>query len=131
MVVLGIDYGTKRIGLALAQDNEKPHRLAVVAHQDWRHHLEKAVADHGVTQVVIGLPRNLDGDDTPQTMRVRVFAQEVEEALHLPVRLQDEADTSNQARKRLANAGHKMLEIERQLDAEAAVIIVEDYLSDH
>jgi putative Holliday junction resolvase len=128
VTVLGIDYGLKRVGVALAESGERPRRLAVIPAPNCQVRLIELIKKYGVTELVVGLPRNLDGDDTPQTVAARLFAKELEDRVLLPVTLQDEADTSNLARERLAGEGLKMLEIERQLDAEAAVIIVEDYL---
>jgi putative Holliday junction resolvase len=130
MVVLGIDYGAKRVGLALALEDEMPQRFKVVANDDGLMAcLVELAEDHDIDTVVVGLPRNLDGDDTAQTQEVREFADQLADAFDCEVVLQDEADTSNIARQRLQMAKLPPVEVERLVDAEAATIILEDYLA--
>lgn len=131
MTVLGIDYGTKRIGLSLASDGESPRRLQVIVNdQQLFEHLRQVIAEHSVSMVAVGLPRNLDGEDTQQTGLARAFAQRLVDEFEIRVVLQDEADTSNLARQRLTHQKLSDQERERQVDAEAAVIILEDYIRD-
>jgi putative Holliday junction resolvase len=130
MVVLGIDYGAKRVGLALALEDEMPQRFKVVANDDGLMAcLVELAEDHDIDTVVVGLPRNLDGDDTAQTQEVREFVDQLADAFDCEVVLQDEADTSNIARQRLQMAKLPPVEVERLVDAEAATIILEDYLA--
>ena len=127
--ILGIDYGGKRIGLALCAGRETPKRLSTIENDsDTLGKLEKIVDEYRVTSVVVGLPRNLEGEDTTQTVAVRGFADRLKEKLHLVrIELQDEALTSQEALKRLgaANADPKLV------DQEAAVIILEDYIAEN
>lgn len=89
--------------------------------------LQEQVNVQAAEVAVVGLPRNLDGDDTAQTATVRAFADRLRTACSgVAVYLQDEALTSETARTRLGNevgsraSGH--------VDQEAAVIILEDYI---
>lgn len=129
MAILGIDYGQKRVGLALAADGGRPHRLEVVeGGAGLERRLKDIATRNGVQLVVVGLPRNLDGDDTSWTHEVRQFAAGLEKSLGLQVALQDEADTTNVARTRLEEERVKESELPKLVDAEAAVVILEDYL---
>ncbi|HUF22693.1 MAG TPA: Holliday junction resolvase RuvX [Vicinamibacterales bacterium] len=137
MRVLGIDFGGKRIGLALsdatgtlaspwkaveggaplaAADRMKP----VVA--------ELAASDDGLEAIVVGLPRRLDGSDNDQTPLVRAFAAELARVSSLPVILQDERLTSLEADSRLALGERDWRKRKAKLDATAAAIILQDYL---
>lgn len=84
------------------------------------------IEENNVDTLVVGLPRNLDGRDTAQTRAVRQFVEALQ--LDLPIVFQDEALTSQQAeaglrqRKRGYNRG--------DVDAEAAAIILTDYLGE-
>lgn len=137
--VLGIDFGGKRIGLALSDatgmlaspwkaiEGGPPLAAAgrvkqVVA--------ELAALEDGLEAIVVGLPRRLDGSDNDQTPLVRAFAAELARASSLPVILQDERLTSHEADARLALGERDWRKRKARLDATAAAIILQDYL-DH
>lgn len=122
---LGIDYGLSRVGLATADTEVKlaaPHSTVAPAE------LATAIAAAGPFEaVVVGLPRSLDGRDTPQTLAVRRFCDDVLwRQLHIEPIFQDEAGTSSIAEERLKAAGRKYSK--GDIDAEAAAIILQDYL---
>ncbi len=121
---LGIDYGAKRVGLATADEPARLARpLATVAPAE----LVSAIEQAGpFDALVIGLPRSLDGTDTPQTLAVRRFADDRLADLAPELVFQDEAGTSSLARDRLEAAGRPYRP--EQIDAEAAAIILQDYL---
>lgn len=124
MRYLGIDYGAKRIGLATADDEVRlAQPLATVSPRELLARI-KQEGPFGV--VVVGLPRGLDGSDTPQTLAVRRFTDDHLGDLDAEVTFQDEAGTSGVAEDRLREAG-KPYQAE-QIDAEAAAIILQDYL---
>lgn len=120
--LLGIDYGSVRVGLALAEAPAPPHRLATLPNDaQLIETLHQLIADHQVDKVVVGLPRGLDGQETAQTKAAREFA----ESLGHEVVLQDEAGTSSAARDRLGKQVERQPEL---IDQEAAAIMLEDYL---
>lgn len=126
--ILGIDFGAKRVGLAMAVDGAPPQRLETLVNDAQLFQtLGQRIATHAIDTVVVGLPRNLEGDDTPQTAVARAFAARLQ-ASHpdLTVALQDEALTSQTARVRLQQ--QKVSNPRAILDQEAAAIIVEDFL---
>ncbi len=131
MPALGIDYGSKRIGLSISRDLQFTNRLKTIAGgEDSIAEIVKIIEAESIQTVVVGLPRNLNGEETGQTQTVRKFVAELEDAIHANVVLQDEADTSNLARDRLRSQGLNHRQVEEEVDAEAAVIILEDYLSE-
>lgn len=118
---LGIDYGARRIGLAVGNDEAKiaqPLKTLVTDKGYWDD-LVAVIGEQEISELVVGLPRNLNGDDTAQTREVRFFAAELA-SLKLPIHLQDEAGTTDAA-KQLDGA-------KTDLDALAAMIILQDYL---
>lgn len=122
---LGIDYGIKRIGLAVADAEAKLARpLATVSAAE----LVKTIQREGPFQtVVVGLPRSLDGHETAQTLAVRRFTDDVLwRHLQIEAQFQDEAGTSAVAEDRLREAGKPY--DKAAIDAEAAAIILQDYL---
>jgi putative Holliday junction resolvase len=121
---IGIDYGVKRVGLATASDEV---RLASPLKTVPPSELLDVLKHEGPFDVlVVGLPRSLDGNDTPQTLAVRRFTDDRLGDLDIEVVFQDEAGTSSVAVEHLEAAGRKYQP--EQIDAEAAAIILQDYL---
>jgi putative holliday junction resolvase len=125
MTVLGFDYGSRRIGVALgASGLARP--LGMVDASGWREPVREFVTRHTPERLVVGLPRGLDGQETVQTAKARDFARQLEDFTKLPVDLIDEAGTSGVAEDRLRASGKRY--DKGAIDAEAAAIIVQDYL---
>lgn len=127
---LGIDYGAKRVGVAVGDtDTGFARGLTTLTNvPSLLDDLRRLAKENDIDGYILGLPRNLEGGDTSQTAVVRKFAQALEK-LGLPVILQDEALTTEQA---AANLGPRLVvKNTGQLDQEAARIILEDYLREH
>jgi putative Holliday junction resolvase len=122
---LGIDYGVRRIGLATADPEAK---LAVPRQAVSATELVAFIKAEGpFAAVVVGLPRSLDGHNTPQTLAVRRFTDDILGGqLGLDPIFQDEAGTSSIAEEQLKESG-KPYE-KGDIDAAAAAIILQDYL---
>jgi putative holliday junction resolvase len=136
--VLGIDYGARRIGLALSDATAtlaSPWRLVQRPPSD-AETLRLMIAeisalaadDDGLEAVVIGWPRRLDGSATDQTKRVETFARAIEAQTAVPVVLQDERLSSREAESRLAAREPDWRKRKAKLDAAAAAVILQDYL---
>jgi putative holliday junction resolvase len=136
--VLGIDYGAKRIGLALSDATgtlaspwrsiERPRSetetLRLVVNEVER----LANGDDGLSAVVVGWPRRLDGTPTHQTAQVEGFKRALEQRVMVPVLLQDERLSSREAESRLAVREPDWRRRKSKLDAAAAAIVLQDYL---
>ena len=139
MRVLGIDYGGRRVGLALSDVTgtlaspwrllERPpsetETLRLIAN------LVDSLRrdDDGLGAVVVGWPRRLDGSPTHQTALVEAFSRALEQRVGLPVVLQDERLSSHAADERLAERGERDWRArKKKLDAAAAAVILQDYL---
>ena len=91
--------------------------------------VEKITAAGPFERVIVGLPRSLDGRDTPQTLAVRRFCDDVLwRKLQIEPIFQDEAGTSSVAEDRLKESGRSYAKVD--IDAEAAAIILQDYLDE-
>lgn len=140
MRALGIDYGERRIGLALSDvtgllaspwkkiDNDSNLDAAAKKLAGEVRALE--AEDEGLGAIVIGLPRRLSGDDNDQTARVRKLAALLADEVVIPITLQDERLTSHEAGEILAQREHDWRKRKQQLDAMAAALILQDFL-DH
>jgi putative Holliday junction resolvase len=87
-----------------------------------------AAEDDGITEVVVGLPRRLDGSPNEMTPRVERFARDLAARAELPVRLQDERLSSHEAELRLGVREKDWRQRKKRLDAAAAAVILQDYL---
>jgi len=136
--VLGIDYGARRIGLALSDATAtlaSPWRLVQrpPSEAETLRLMIKEIAtltadEDGLEAVVIGWPRRLDGSATDQTKFVEAFARAIEAQITVPVVLQDERLSSHEAESRLAARESDWRKRKAKLDAAAAAIILQDYL---
>jgi putative Holliday junction resolvase len=87
-----------------------------------------ASEDDGVSGVVVGLPRRLDGSPNEMTPRVERFARDLAASTQLPVTLQDERLSSHEAESRLGQREKDWRVRKKRLDAAAAAVILQDYL---
>lgn len=130
-IVLGLDVGSVRIGVALARSDVRIARpLMTVDNNEQVYDVIKALVDeHKVTAVVVGWPRGMRGQATEQTKYAETFAEALRQRLGqpIPVTLQDEALTSQKAEAELRNRNKPFEKAE--VDALAATYILDDYLT--
>jgi putative Holliday junction resolvase len=126
--IAALDLGTARIGVAIADMQVRLAHPVDTLHNDDSlvQHLREFCDQEHVTQLVIGLPRGLEGQTTPQTEATQTFGSSLAEQLKLPVNWQDEALTSAQAEAELKARGKPYTK--EAIDALSATYILEDYL---
>jgi putative Holliday junction resolvase len=139
--VAGLDVGERRIGVAVSDATRTLARPVGVLRISGLEGdaLERAAAevarlaseDDGLSSLVVGLPRRLDGSPNDMTPRVEAFAEALRHRTSLPVVLQDERLTSREAESRLALREKDWRARKDRLDAAAAAIILQDYLDGH
>ncbi len=129
--VMALDVGNKRIGVALASiDARLPSPLTTLENNDnFIKNLTELIKEHKVAILVVGLPRGLEGQETEQTHTTIEFTQKLKAEIKLPIRMQDEAVTSLQARKVLDDKGKAYSK--EDIDAMAAAIILQDFIEQH
>lgn len=125
---LGIDVGARRIGIARVNSVAKiPEPLCTFLNDDtFPEAMTRLIAEHQIDAIVVGLPRNLQGVETPQTNIVRDFVDQViKKATNLPIIFQDETLTS-------IAAGHHTHEAVTRfgLDSLAATEILKDFIKE-
>jgi putative Holliday junction resolvase len=139
--VLGIDYGARRIGLALSDASatlaspwrsidrppSEPATLDLLVSEIQ----SLAASGEGLAAVVVGWPRRLDGSPTHLTSAVEALARALEARVPLPVVLQDERLSSHEAESRLARREPDWRKRKARLDAAAAAVVLQDYLDSH
>jgi putative Holliday junction resolvase len=131
--ILGIDYGTRRIGIAIADTETRipvPHNVVMGRNDPTRDAvtiIELAKREQAIF-FVVGLPLNMTAGESDQTALTRRFAEELKRLSKLPVHLVDERLTSFAAQELLDEAGVKRKKQKRNIDAIAAQRILQSFL---
>ena len=138
MRVLGIDYGGRRIGLALSDPTGLLARpWKTVAHDGDPTDAARMIAaeiddlireEDGLECIVVGFPRRLGGEANDQTAHVGALVTALGSMTSVPIVLQDERLTSRAADELLARRERDWRRRKEQLDAMAAAVILQDYL---
>ena len=119
---LGVDYGTKRIGVAISDQNGTlafPKEI-IQNDKDTFHKLEYLVKKENIKEIVVGESVDFSGKLNVLSGRIEVFILELKEKFNLPVHKQKEFLTSVEARRYRTKPGH--------VDASAAALILQRYL---
>tara|TARA_Y100001970_G_scaffold275099_1_gene375873 strand:- start:1073 stop:1477 length:405 start_codon:yes stop_codon:yes gene_type:complete len=126
--ILGVDYGDRRIGLALS-DLEKiiASPFKTILNKDSLNSLATIIDEQDVESIVIGLPIGLKGQDTIQTLKVREYAKKLE-SFNCPIYLEDERLTSVAAQKSLIEQNIKTGHNKSMIDKRAASILLQQFL---
>jgi putative holliday junction resolvase len=144
--ILSIDYGRERMGLAIADANARMAQPLstmerVNRNEDMRR-LREVIREHGVRQVVVGLPLKLDGTRGGMADEAERFARRLHKQMGVPVELVDERLTSWEAERLLEETQGRFLHAEKShpgrmhkkaparatVDAVAAAVILREYL---
>ena len=133
--VLGIDFGERRVGLALSDPSATiAQPLPTITRRAGKRPPVAAIVDiisqNEVERAVIGLPLNLAGEETAWTATVREFAGKLADRAGIPVEFIDERMTSVQAERAVRNIGLKRSAREEKgrIDAAAAVLLLQTFL---
>ncbi|MFA5069922.1 MAG: Holliday junction resolvase RuvX [Patescibacteria group bacterium] len=130
--LLGLDFGSKRVGLALS-DEEKKYAFAqdTLEYEEESVLLEKLkeITDiEKVEKIIIGWPLNLAGGKTAQTERVEKFAQKLKNKLNIGLVYGDERLTSQMSRSLFGDKRGKGRATKNEVNAQSARIILQDYI---
>lgn len=130
--LLGIDYGTKRVGLALSNAEQTiATPLETYLRRDERQdarHLNQRVQEYGVVGLVVGLPVHMSGDEGEKAREARAFGQWVSAATRRPVCFSDERYTTAMADEHLRAASLSPKKRKSIRDMLAAQILLQGYL---
>jgi len=132
MKIMGIDYGDARTGVAISDllcsivgsTYVVPSRNTEKAIAD----IVKLAQDNGVGEIVVGLPKNMNGTEGPRAELCREFAEKLKDATGLPVVLWDERRTTVEAHNILSMHNYHGQKRKNTVDAVAASLILEGYL---
>jgi putative Holliday junction resolvase len=134
---LGIDYGRRRIGLALSDATGLLARPWKTVAASGSARIVAALAAEiealasepdGLSAVALGYPRRLNGEASEQTAAVEALAASLQQRVRVPIVLQDERLSSREAESLLARGEKDWRKRKAQLDAASAAVILQDYL---
>jgi putative Holliday junction resolvase len=130
--VLGLDVGSKRIGVAVsdplgitAQGLETLQRTT--KRRDFEH-LQRVIQEYDVREIVVGLPLRMSGAEGIQSDKMQVFAEELRKRFRLPVHLWDERLTSVEANRLLRDTDLSIEKRGKAVDRMAAVLILQGWM---
>lgn len=133
MKIMAIDYGDAHTGVAISDRTltlcgfstvVTAYRPEAVIEQ-----LQKLIAEHEVTELVLGHPLNMDGSRGPRAEKAEGFAEQLRQATDLPVTLWDERRTTVEAHNIMQANGKRAKERKKTVDAVAASLMLEGYLT--
>jgi putative Holliday junction resolvase len=132
MHCLGLDYGTRRVGVAYGDDLGVATPLPALIEADpekrWKA-LEALVRNRRITDIVLGYPLNMDGTAGPKARETDEFAARLRAAFALPVHLVDERLTSYEAESTVEKKKRRALRASGIVDSRAATLILQDFLN--
>jgi putative holliday junction resolvase len=132
MRILGIDHGTKRVGLAISDElgmiaqplpflpAEPPATLL--------EQLKSIVTEKQVGEVIVGIPRNMNGTYGPAAEKTREFVAALKALISVPIKTWDERLTTVQANRALIETGMRRDKRKERVDSTAAAILLQSYL---
>lgn len=130
--ILALDYGEKRIGLALSDPlgftAQGQETLENKGKENLKIALRKICQASDVSEIVIGLPVNMNGTSGPKAQQVLALVPELKEALGLPVKTWDERLSSREAGRLMIEQGLSRARQKKHSDRLAATIILQGYL---
>ncbi|MFO7262404.1 MAG: Holliday junction resolvase RuvX [bacterium] len=133
--ILGIDFGERRVGLAISDPTGTiAQPLPALTRRRGKRPPVEAIAriaeEHGATDIVIGLPLTLEGEESDWTREVRAFGERLAQRTGLPVHYVDERLTSVRAERTVRSLGLPKRERERKtrVDTIAAMLLLQAYL---
>ena len=133
MRCIGIDLGTRRIGLAFGDElgvaTPLPALTQADAAQRWTALLAIA-RERRATDLVLGHPLNMDDTAGPKAKEAEAFAERLRAALALPVHLVDERLTSHEAESTIEKSKRRAVRASGIIDSRAATLILQDFLNE-
>ncbi len=130
--IIALDLGTKKIGVAVSDELQITARpLSVIKRTAWKKVLKQIkdyIENFDAVALVLGLPVKFEGGESEMSFEARRLAKNFSLSLNIPVYLQDERVSTYEARGNLWKSGASEKKIRETLDAEAAAIILRDFI---
>jgi putative Holliday junction resolvase len=132
MRIMALDVGDRTIGVAMSDAlmlTAQPRpTLRRKDPQSDIEHIRRLAVDNEVHQIVVGQPLHMDGRESRQSQKIKLFAEQLQQTLELPIVFWDERLTSFEAEQHLEQLGLNWRQRREQVDKIAAMIILQNYL---
>lgn len=131
MIILGIDYGDKRIGVAICDNSEIIATvLETIQNQDKKHieRIIEIVSENNVEKIIVGLPKNMDGSVGPSAQKALNFARTLRKHLDVKVEMWDERLSTVEAERSMISQDFSRKKRALKIDMAAAQLILQGYL---
>jgi len=132
MRILGIDHGTKRMGIAISDELKMiAQPLEYILADPFDKFLERLkviIREYQVEMILVGIPRNMDGSYGPAALKVKEFVSILNGVVGVPIKTWDERLTSAQANRYLIDANVNRAKRKEKVDKTAAAILLQSYL---
>ena len=133
MKIMAVDFGDARTGLAVCDRTEfLASPVGVIEEKNFNACVQKvafAVEEYDVKEIVVGLPKNMDGSIGARAEKCQLFADELAKLVNIPIKLWDERRTTISAHNILNETNTRGKKRKEVIDAVAATIILDDYLT--
>jgi putative Holliday junction resolvase len=130
--VLGLDVGSRRIGLAVSDPlGITAQGLDTLQRRNKRHdfeQLQRIIQEYDVREIVVGLPLRMSGAEGIQSDKMQVFAEDLRKRFRLPVHLWDERLTSAEANRLLRETDLSIEKRGKAVDRMAAILILQGWM---
>jgi putative holliday junction resolvase len=132
MRILAIDYGTRRIGIALSDElkmiAQPLEYIPAAPFAGFLKRLQELLQQSEVELILVGMPRNMDGTYGPAALKTREFVESLRAVVSVPIKTWDERLTSAQANRLLIAGGVRRDKRKEKVDKMAAAILLQSYL---
>ena len=134
--ILSIDYGLKRIGLAISDESRSfAFPCGVIENKNFQFvllNIKKIIDEKNINLVIVGMPYNMNKENTTKSevmVLVEKFVNKLQESINIPVETIDERLSSFSAEEKLKELGLSAKKSKKFIDTEAARLILEEYLN--
>lgn len=130
---MALDYGRKRVGVAVcdALGITVTPLAFLPMHKGVAKDIQRIIQERSIEEIILGLPLNMQGEDSAMTQEVRAFGQTLQDMVSIPVHLYDERLTSQQAEQMLIENKQSRQKRKTTIDSAAAAVLLRAYLEEH
>jgi len=129
--LMGIDYGDKRIGIALSDELKiiaSPYKVIINNGDNIFDEILREIKENNVEALIVGMPLSMSGGDTKQTIKVREFVDKLKKVIDIGIFIIDERLTTAEAMRTMHFKGEKIRHNKHKVDMISASLILQTYL---